>query len=124
MPVGHGAYVPRRRLILISEQLARGSAGERVTLAHEIVHLDLGHLSHLDDVLEARQELQTSRETARRLIGFEELKRVVATAMSVEEAADELHVDTATFIERIELLSPDEQAVIDELAGDGCAGCP
>lgn len=81
-------------------------AKRRSTLAHELAHLELGHV----DGCTAREDAAADQLAARRLITLEALADAVAWARSIEEAADELWVDAATLRTRLDHLHPSERA--------------
>ncbi|MFD6030517.1 ImmA/IrrE family metallo-endopeptidase [Cellulosimicrobium funkei] len=76
----------------------------RCTLAHELVHLELGHDGGCSPVVER----QVRREAARRLIALDRLVDAWRWAMSLEEVADECWVTPDVLRDRLDYLEPDE----------------
>lgn len=90
----------------------------RCTMTHELVHAEHGHVSCLPDT-----ECYARREAARRLITLGELLDVLSWTESIEEAAEELHVDMATMRDRLEALTTDERAALVARAMEVEGGC-
>lgn len=76
----------------------------RCTLAHELVHLEMGHEAECAPAEEAR----VNAETARRLITVERLIDAWRWSMSLEEVADECWVTVDVLRDRLDNLTPDE----------------
>lgn len=90
----------------------------RCTLTHELVHLERRHTGPCHQV--AERAVRT--ETARRLIAFEQLVDAFRWSMSLEEAADELHVTLPVLMDRLARLQPDEVQTLGNVIlarGDG-----
>lgn len=80
----------------------------RCVLTHELVHLERGHTGCQPPAVE--HAVRT--ETARRLIGLDQLLRAMPWAMSVPELADELWVTELVLLDRLRTLSEVERAAI------------
>jgi hypothetical protein len=107
LPEGqHGATDHRHRIIWISDKLDRG--GRRATLSHELQHVRQGH----DGPCTRGHEEQIEETSARALLPIADLLRVLPWAASLQEAADELDVDTGSLHIRIKRLHPAERAAI------------
>lgn len=85
-------------------------ATRRCTIAHELAHIELGHIGGCAP----REDRDADELAARRLIPLERLADTLAWTESAEEAADELWVDEATLAARIECLTDAERAALDE----------
>lgn len=83
----------------------------RCTLTHELVHIENGDTNCNCPLAERRARA----ETARRLIPIEDLIRHIAWARSIHELADELWVTETVLMDRLEGLSPEEQALVDQV---------
>lgn len=82
----------------------------RCTLAHELAHIELGHIDGATD----REEADAREHAARRLIPLDRLMDALRWADNLEEVADELWVDHQTLIDRLDTLTDDErQALVD-----------
>lgn len=115
MPTGmHGATNGEDIIWMERDQL---QVQRRCTLAHEIVHLDMGHTQCQD----AATELFVRRVTARRLLSIKQLIPVALWTQSAEEAADELWVTPAVLADFVDALTPDElhdiESTVRELKG-------
>lgn len=88
----------------------QSQAQRRCTLAHELAHIELGHICG-----ETPKDEAASRElAARRMIPIETLMDALRWADNLEEVADELWVDHQTLIDRLDTLTDDErQALVD-----------
>lgn len=80
----------------------------RCTLAHELVHVELGHVGCQPPIVEARVE----REAARRLIPLEALVDVLRWARTVCEAAEALDVEQDVLMTRLNCLNHRERGVV------------
>lgn len=90
--------------------LRRGmtQAERRSTVCHEVVHLERGPAVR---GYGAREELEVSKEAARRLLpDIKVVGEALAWAACLEEAAEELWVDRGTLRVRLEHLHPCERA--------------
>lgn len=105
------AAVPARGLIFIERAL--DLTGWRCAVAHELVHLDLGHDACADEALEARQERRCTAEAARRLIPLGALLDALVWSHSISEAADELRVDQQTLCARLDTLDDQERGELE-----------
>jgi Zn-dependent peptidase ImmA (M78 family) len=88
------------------------------TLAHELVHAELGDApvpsGHPDAVrVRRRRERLANRISARRLISLDDLARALRWATDEHEVATELGVDVATVVCRLDLLGDDEKSYIE-----------
>lgn len=84
-------------------------AERRCTICHELVHAARGPVP-ADPILAAREESIVEQETARLLIGMDELLDALRWAHDLSEAAEVLWVDDATLTVRLEHLQPAERA--------------
>lgn len=80
----------------------------RCTLAHELCHVDLGH----DTTPTVAEETKARHCAARRLIDWDGLVDAFRWSDSVTEAAEELWVTEAVFMDRIHGLSAAERALL------------
>lgn len=86
-------------------------AERRGTVLHECLHAERGPT--LLGVLADREEERVRRETARLLIpDVRALGEALAWALSIEEAADELHVDVGVLHDRLRNLHPVERGYL------------
>ncbi|GAA2178478.1 hypothetical protein GCM10009785_01200 [Brooklawnia cerclae] len=97
---------PNRTIVI---DPTRSPESQRCTLTHEVIHAERGPVLG-DPVLIAREEHAVEEETARRLIGIDELADTLAWTHNLPEAADELGVDTHTLRARLDRLRPGERA--------------
>ncbi|UIU47041.1 hypothetical protein [Microcystis phage MinS1] len=82
-------------------------AERRTTILHECLHVERGPAL---STLAAREELRVERETARLLMpDVRAIGEALAWATSLEEAADELWVDTQSLRVRLRYLHPAER---------------
>lgn len=88
----------------------QSQAQRRCTLAHELAHIELGHINGATP----REEAAAREHAARRMISLDRLMDALRWAESMEEVADELWVDHQMLIDRIDTLTKDErQALVD-----------
>ncbi|MGN0065181.1 MAG: ImmA/IrrE family metallo-endopeptidase [Nocardioides sp.] len=88
----------------------------RCTILHECLHAEHGPVlsTHL-----ARHEADVRRSTARLLIpDVERIGDALAWALSLEEAAEELHVDVRVLRDRLRWLHPSERHYLHERLAD------
>jgi DNA-directed RNA polymerase specialized sigma24 family protein len=87
-------------------------AERRSTVLHECLHAERGPT--LEGVLAEREELWIRRETARLLLpDVRQIGEALAwSALSPEEAADELHVDVGVLRDRLRWLHPAERGYL------------
>lgn len=82
----------------------------RCTLAHELAHIELGHINGATDA----EEAQAREHAARRLIPIDRLMDALRWADNLSEVAHELWVDEQTLMDRIDTLTADErQGLVD-----------
>lgn len=97
-----------RSLILMHPD--QSQVQRRCTLAHELAHIELGHINGATP----REEAAAREHAARRMISLERLMDALRWAESMEEVADELWVDHQMLIDRLDTLTDDErQALVD-----------
>lgn len=77
----------------------------RCTLAHELAHIELGHINGATDA----EESQAREHAARRLIPIDRLMDALRWADNLSEVAHELWVDEQTLMDRIDTLTEDER---------------
>jgi hypothetical protein len=80
----------------------------RVSVLHELIHIERGHTRRCDGA----EERAVRREVARRLIPIDALLRILVWTDSWHEAADELWVTVDVFQDRLDGLTDDERARI------------
>ena len=80
----------------------------RCAIAHEQVHIELGH----SEPQHHKDEARVRTITAKRLIDTGDLIDTLKWAHTVEEAADELWVTPEVLQDRLRALSPAEKAMI------------
>lgn len=80
----------------------------RCLLAHELVHLERGHIGCQPPAVERTVRV----ETARRLVPLAQLQRHLSWARSSWELADELHVTEMVLRDRLEALSESERQLL------------
>lgn len=107
MPHHRGLTDGRSTIVLHPDML---QVERRCTLAHELVHVDMGHTSGCNTA----EERAVQAETARRLIPLHRLADTLAWALSHDEAADELWVTPEVLTDRIEHLTPEELAWLEQ----------
>jgi Zn-dependent peptidase ImmA (M78 family) len=113
LPSGDAWWSPAHRVILIATGLTQ--IERRCALAHELVHIenDDQQLDGPDsERIERRRERAAEHTAARRLIHLDDLMDALAWCMSLEEVAEELHVDRALLDTRLELLDAEDQEII------------
>lgn len=101
-----GATDHRHKLIWMSDRLNR--AERRTTLAHELIHVREGHDGPCSRVHEEWIEDLAARE----LIPLGDMLKVLPWANSLNEAADELQIDTGSLHIRLKRLHPAERAAL------------
>jgi len=106
-----GAWVPAERVILLSRTL--GWRSRRSVLAHELVHIELGHRRSGLPWFDRRQERDAIDTAARRLIHVEELAGALLWSQDEYELAEELDVDVGTVRTRLAGLTATEKDYID-----------
>lgn len=93
----------------------------RCTIAHEALHAERGPVL---TTLAGREEQRVRRETARYLLpDVRTIGEACAWALSVEEAADELHVDAGVLRDRLRWLHPVERAYLTRRLAAREVGC-
>lgn len=112
LPSGHAWWSPAHQVILMARGLT--SSQRRCALAHELAHIDLGHVG-VDDYPDAdrqdgRLHADADRLAARRLIDIHRLADI-ATAYPDDphRVAEELDVDYETLAARVRWLHPAER---------------
>jgi Zn-dependent peptidase ImmA (M78 family) len=105
-----GCWDPDQELIWLDTQLTQ--AQRRSTLAHELIHAEGRHEPCCTDWHERKQERAVECKAARRLIHLDDLMDALAWCLSLDEIAEELHVDRPTLDIRIEMLDAEDQALI------------
>lgn len=83
-------------------------AKRRSTLAHELAHIELGHVGGCTPA----QDVEADQLAARRLIPLDRLADALQWARCLDEAADELWVDRDTLSTRLRHLHPSERHYI------------
>ena len=106
-----GAWVATERVILLDRGLQR--AERNTVLAHEIAHVDLGHVMTGRRWFDRRQERDADRLAATRLVNLDDLADALMWALCPEEAADALNVTVDVVRRRIWELTEDEKASIE-----------
>lgn len=102
---GHATFVPPS----ITLAIGLTQAERRCTLTHELIHHERGQvLEQYHD----REEAAVERESAKRLIGLEQLGDALAWSNDMGEIADELWVDVPTLQARLTCLHPAERAYL------------
>lgn len=102
MPGRMGATNGRDEIVLHPDQL---QVERRCTLAHELAHIELGHV----DGCSSSEEQHAARLAARWLVPIEALGDVVVWTRCRAEAADALWVDEPTLVARLAGLHPAEK---------------
>jgi hypothetical protein len=88
----------------------------RCTLTHELIHIEQGHTRCQDAVV----EWKVRKETARRLISMEGVRRHLPWALSFGELADDLWVTPLVLSDRFRSFTDKEWDIIRSLEGQGC----
>jgi hypothetical protein len=105
------AWLPKRRLVLISDDL--DPATRRSVMAHEVEHLHEDS-SHCEGPVAVRQEIRVDRHAAVRLISIDELVGALFLANDDRGLANELTVTPHMIHVRFDLLTVAEQDYIAE----------
>lgn len=107
-------WFPDQRVIAIDKSLRRLKA--RCSLAHELAHVVLGHVCGAEGGLyDLRRELEADEFAARLLLpNVDELARTIVVTCSDGHAARELNVTLDLYRTRLDTLTGDERAVIDQ----------
>jgi Zn-dependent peptidase ImmA (M78 family) len=90
-------------VIVMSPDLSQ--AQRRSTIAHELAHIELGHV----DGCSSAEEEAARQLAARWLVSLDALAEAMAWARSLEELAEELWVDVDTVRTRLAHLHPAER---------------
>lgn len=108
LPGGIHSATDGRRIVM-----ARGltQAQRRCALAHELVHIDMGHTQHMPPAIEK----QVNRRTANRLIYWDTLVDTAVWATTTHEWARDLWVTPAVLHARIDGLTATERGLIAHL---------
>lgn len=108
LPGGIHSATDGRRIVM-----ARGltQTQRRCALAHELVHIDMGHTRHMPPVVEK----QVHRRTANRLITWEALVDTAVWATSIREWSRDLWVTPTVFHARIDALTSVERGMLARL---------
>lgn len=91
----------------------------RCTLAHELAHIELGHIGGCS----GREETDAARMAARWLIDMGDLLSALQWTENFQEAADCLWVDEPTLMARLDGLTAAERAQIVRLHQEVEGGC-
>jgi len=116
MPTRRGMTVGADLIVLHPEQF---QYERRCSLAHEMAHIDLGHI----EACGGRGECRARRLAARWLIDMDRLLDALRWAEDLREVADELWVDEPTLMARLDGLTDDERAQIVRLYEETEGGC-
>lgn len=113
LPSGNAWWSPAHKVILMARGLTQ--AQRRSALAHELVHIEAGD-HQIDgpdgERLERRQEVAAESKAALRLIDLDDLMDSLAYSVSLDEVAEELHVDRSILDARIAMLDAEDRAII------------
>lgn len=109
LPAGVRGATDGHRIWMDPRQL---QAERRSTLAHELAHLELGHIG----VCGPREEEAARQLAARWLITMPRLLDALAWSQQPQEIAEDLWVDVDTLYARLAGLTPEEQAQIAALS--------
>lgn len=107
-----GFYEPDEEVIILDSRLDQ--TGRRCTLEHELQHRARGHVAQPIPWFHRRYEREADDLAARRLIELPALIDALAWAMSITEAAEALRVTPKLLRLRLQGLTPEEQAAVDE----------
>ncbi|RAX50902.1 ImmA/IrrE family metallo-endopeptidase [Arthrobacter sp. AQ5-05] len=80
----------------------------RCSLAHELVHLERGHVGHQPPAIEK----EVRYEASRRLISITQLRAAAAWAQSRADLRDELHVTDMVLLDRLSCITDDELLIL------------
>lgn len=105
MPTRRGMTVGSDLIVLHPEQL---QVERRCALTHELVHVELGHVT----ACTAREDCDAQRQAARWLVDIGDLLDALRWAEDMREVADCLWVDEATLMARLDGLTADERGQI------------
>lgn len=108
-----GVWVRSENMILIDENLDR--PWRRATLAHELAHVDLGHVSLVEGYFARRVEREADMLAARRLLGNVDVIADAVAAFPGDTAAvaDQLDVPVEVLVRRVEKMHPRDRAKIE-----------
>lgn len=111
-----GVWVRSENMILIDENLDR--TWRRATLAHELAHVDLGHVSAVEGFFARRIEREADMLAARRLLGSVDAiaDAVAAHPGDTAAVADQLDVPVEVLLRRVEKMHPRDRAAIEARA--------
>jgi hypothetical protein len=101
-----GQSDPHRRRIFLTPGMLQ--VQRRTVLDHELQHAEAGD----DGCQHPKREAQINRDSARRLVPFQQLLDAWLWAYSVEEMADECWVDVDTMRRRIDNLTDVEREAV------------
>lgn len=105
----HGAWVPSQRVILLDQGLDRVQL--RCSLAHEIAHIDLRHVSTDLSWFDQRAERDADNLAAKRLIPVDDLATVArCNEWDYHQTARDLNVTVATLRTRVDQLTSEQRA--------------
>lgn len=96
LPFGNGWYLHDVPGIVLDDRLDR--IGRRCALAHELAHVDLGHVHQVAGTgpgtsrIQRRREREADRLASQRLIPIHQLADVLRWALCAEEVAHDLEV--------------------------------
>lgn len=117
LPAGSAWYFPDELGIVLDRRLQQSQ--RRSALAHELAHVDLGHVQTAGDGptgsrAARRCERQADQLAAERLITVDQLVEALLWSQDERELAEMLWVDVATVRARLRGLSAAEHKLIDE----------
>lgn len=92
-------------IVMHPDQLQRE---RRCTLTHELVHVEMGHVTACTQ----REDCRAQREAARWLIDMDDLLDALRWAEDMREVADCLWVDEPTLMARLDALTVAERAQV------------
>lgn len=103
-------WYPDLDTIVLDDRLS--DAEKRCSLMHELVHRAMQDAGDLPDHLDVVQERRCRAETARLLVDIFDLGDAIQWSDDPAEQAEHLAVDVDTLTDRIQFLTPDEQAYL------------
>lgn len=106
-------YDASRRRICIQPGMSH--ADTRATLAHELVHTDLGDERRRILWWDIQQEETARTLAARMLIDVRDLAVMLAVSITEREAAQRLDVDVSTLRRRVQSLTEDERTYVEQI---------